>query len=356
MAKRHQGRGRSGRRKISRASATDYDSPWKEALDRFFERCMAFFFPRIHADIDWTRGYEMLDKELQPIIRRAATGRRYVDKLVKVWLKDGQERWILIHVEVQARKERDFPARIHVYNHRLFDRYGREVISLAILADDDPDWRPNRYESARWGFRTLTEFPVVKLLDYAPQYQQLESDPNPFAVVVLAQLKALETRRSPDQRYVWKVRLVKGLYGRAMDPEDIRRLFRFIDWVLELPGPLEERFKEENDALQQEKHMPFMDIYERTGLQKGLLEGIEPLLDVKFGVEGLALMPEIREIRDHVLLRKILKRIRTASSPAEVRRVWTRKPRPKPTERMTEDETPPEEATPAPRRSGRRRS
>jgi hypothetical protein len=89
MAKRHQGRRRSGRRRISRASATDYDSPWKEALDRFFERCMAFFFPRIHADIDWTRGYEMLDKELQPIIRRAATGRRYVDKLVKVYLKDG---------------------------------------------------------------------------------------------------------------------------------------------------------------------------------------------------------------------------------------------------------------------------
>jgi hypothetical protein len=149
MAKRDQGRGKSGRRRISRASATDYDSPWKEALDRFFEACLAFFFPHIHADIDWTRGYEMLDKELQPIIRRAATGRRYVDKLVKVWLKDGQERWILIHVEVQARRERDFPERIHVYNHRIFDRYGREVISLAILADDDPDWRPNRYESAR---------------------------------------------------------------------------------------------------------------------------------------------------------------------------------------------------------------
>ena len=85
---------------------------------------------------------------------------------------------------------------------------------------------------------------------------------------------------------------------------------------------------------------------ERMAIEKALLEGIEPLLDIKFGVEGLALMPEIREIRDHVLLRKILKRIRTASSPAEVRRVWTRKPRPKPTEPMTEDETPPEEATP----------
>jgi hypothetical protein len=153
--------------------------------------------------------------------------------------------------------------------------------------------------------------------------------PNPFAVVVRAQLKALETRQSPEERYTWKIRLVKGLYRRGMDPEDVRHLFRFIDWVMELPKPLEELFKGENDAFQQEKHMPFMDIYERTGMQKGLLEGIEALLRVKFGAEGLELMPELREIRDHEIYRKVLKRTETATSPEEVRRVWTRKRRPK---------------------------
>jgi hypothetical protein len=317
---------------------------------------MAFFFPHAHADIDWTPDHEMLDKELQPIVRQAKHGRRYVDKLVKVWLKDGQEKWLLIHIEVQGSKEGEFPKRMHVYNHRIFDRYGREVTSLAILADDDPDWRPNRYETARWGFRSLTEFPAVKLLGYAPKYQELEADPNPFAVVVQAQLKALETRRSPAERHTWKLRLVKGLYERGMGPEDVRQLIRFIDWVLELPGPLEQHFRDEIDAYQREKVMPFIDIFDRIAIEKALLQGIEVALDVKFGAQGLELMPEIREIRDHVLLRKILKRIRTASSPAEVRRVWNRKPRPKPTEPMTEDETLPEEATPAPRRSGRRRS
>jgi hypothetical protein len=175
-------------------------------------------------------------------------------------------------------------------------------------------------------------------------------------VLVQAQLKALETRRSPEERHAWKLRLVKGLYERGMDPEGVRRLFDFIDWVMELPEPLEHIFWDDIEAYRREKVMPFINIATRVEIERALLEGIEPLLDVKFGVEGLALMPEIREIRDHVLLRKILKRIRTASSPAEVRRVWTRKPRPKPTEPMTEDETPPEEATPAPRRSGRRRS
>lgn len=33
------------------SSPTDYDSPWKEALQRFFEPFMAFFFPTAHAGI-----------------------------------------------------------------------------------------------------------------------------------------------------------------------------------------------------------------------------------------------------------------------------------------------------------------
>ena len=50
---------------------------------------------------------------------------------------------------------------------------------------------------------------------------------------------------------------------------------------------------------------------------------------MKFGAESLELMPELREIYDHVLLEKILDRIETADSPAALRRYWTRKRRPK---------------------------
>src|SRR4051794_31813854 len=114
MAKRQRSRRATGRGRTSKASGTDYDSPWKEALDRYFEACLALFFPHAHADLDWARGSEMLDKELQPIVRQAKHGRRYVDKLVKVWLKDGREKWLLIHVEVQGSKEGDFPRRMHV--------------------------------------------------------------------------------------------------------------------------------------------------------------------------------------------------------------------------------------------------
>jgi hypothetical protein len=51
------------------------DSPWKEALQQFLEPFLAFFFPRIHAGLDWRRGYQALDKEFQQIVKEATKGR-----------------------------------------------------------------------------------------------------------------------------------------------------------------------------------------------------------------------------------------------------------------------------------------
>jgi hypothetical protein len=74
--------------------------------------------------------------------------------------------------------------------------------------------------------------------------------------------------------------------------------------------------------------MPFITIAERVGIEKGLLEGllkgIEACLKLKFGTEGLVLMPELRAIPDHELLDAVLRAIPAAASPEALRRVWTR--------------------------------
>jgi hypothetical protein len=306
----------------------DFDSPWKEALDVYFQAFLAFFFPEAHTDIDWARAPEMLDKELQKIVRQSKHGRRYVDKLVKVWLKSGEERWLLIHVEVQAAKEGDFAKRMYVYNYRVFDHYDREVVSLAILADDDPNWRPSQFGYGRWGAHAGIRFLVRKLLDYAAYEAALEADANPFATLVLAHLKTLETRQAPADRHAWKLRLVKGLYERGMSAEDVGHLFRFIDWLMDLPPALESLFRDEIHQYQEEKRMPHLTSFERLARAEALRKGIEVSLKVKFGAAGSELMPEIRELQDHELLDAVLDAIETAASPDELRRVWTRR-RPK---------------------------
>jgi len=98
----------------------DYDSPWKEALESYFPEFMALLFPAIHGEVDWSRRYEFLDKELQQIVRDAALGRRYADKLAKVWTVEGRETWVLIHVEVQGQPEPDFDERMYIPRVQLF--------------------------------------------------------------------------------------------------------------------------------------------------------------------------------------------------------------------------------------------
>ncbi|MBD1940746.1 Rpn family recombination-promoting nuclease/putative transposase [Coleofasciculus sp. FACHB-712] len=144
----------------------DYDSPWKEALEIYFTDFMAFFFPQAYADINWSQGYEFLDTELQQVVRDAELGRRRVDKLVKVWRQNGEETWVLIHIEVQSKVDANFAERMYVYNYRLFDRYRRQVASLAVLADEQASWRPQSYGYEIWGARVSLLFPTVKLLDY----------------------------------------------------------------------------------------------------------------------------------------------------------------------------------------------
>ena len=132
---------------------TDYDSPWKEALEVLFEPFLAMFFPEAHADIDWSRECESLDTELRQIVRKGRIGKRFVDRLVKVWLKSGEEQWVLIHIEVQTTEDPKFAWRMYIYNCRIFDKYNREVASFAVLGDNNPRRRPDRFGYQRWGVR-----------------------------------------------------------------------------------------------------------------------------------------------------------------------------------------------------------
>ena len=130
---------------------TDYDNPWKDALDDFFVHALELVYPEAYAEIDWPRGFEFLDTELQKVDPRAEVGKGIVDRLVKVWLKSGQEKWLLIHVEFQAQEKSGFPLRMFVYNVTLFLLYNQEVVSLAILGDERSNWRPGPYVTERWG-------------------------------------------------------------------------------------------------------------------------------------------------------------------------------------------------------------
>lgn len=247
----------------------DYDSPWKDILGEYFEPFMRFFFPKIAEEINWEKGYEPADKELRQITREAETTKRFADRLFRVWKKNGNETWIMTHVEIQAQKETGFPERTFIYNYRIRDLYRRTAVSLAVLADEKPNWYASVYLDKLWGCLTVFRFPVAKVLEYREKWDELEKSDNPFAVVVMAHLKTTETKGNETSRKQWKVELTKNLYRRGFEKQDIINLYRFIDWIMVLPEKLEEAYHQEITEFEEERKMQYITTAERIGMEKG---------------------------------------------------------------------------------------
>ena len=202
----------SGIRDKEKEAMGKYDESWKDVIEAFFPQFLRFFFPRIAEGIDFGKGYTFLDKELSRISKKGLGGRRG-DKLVRVYRKDGEEQWLLVHIEVQgyAQQPLVFERRMYVYNYRISDRYDQPVISLAVLTDERKGFRPGAYCFAFGDFRLEMAFPVVKVLDHWDRWEELEESANPFAVVVMAHLRSQRTRRKMHDRLEWKLRLTRML-------------------------------------------------------------------------------------------------------------------------------------------------
>jgi len=262
----------------------DYDSAWKEVIERLFEPFTEFFFADIHKDIDFSKGIEILDSELRDIAPYGNVGKRYADELVKVHLKDGSLAcvWVFIHIEVQGTKEKKgiFPERAYIYNYRIYDKNiekGVKVISVAILTDEDKNYRPDEYLVQQWGFELRMKIPMVKIIDFKDNKElrkSLETSDNPMAMIVKAQLKNYELKKAGnEQKSSVKWELIRQCYEKRHPKEEIRVLLRFIDWLIRLPEGLAKQLTKKIAILEEEYKMPYVTSWERIGMKEGKKQG-----------------------------------------------------------------------------------
>lgn len=257
----------------------DFDSPWKDILEAYFREFMAFFFPWIEEDIDWEKEHEFLDKEFQSIVKEAEIGRRY---------------------------------------------------------DDRPSWRPDRFGYEVWGCEVSLRFPVAKILDYIKEEEKLLESNNPFALVVISHIKAMETRNDPEARTRWKLNLVKRLYQKGYTKKDVIQLFSFMDWVMHLPEELSKQFWEEVVSFEEAHNMPYVTSVERIGIEKGIQQGIQQgmllnaqemlieALSERFGVVSSDLTEQIKSIDSREVLKALLRQALRVKSLDEFQDVLKR--------------------------------
>ena len=302
-----------------------YDSPWKVALKNFLPQGMELFFPKSYQQIDWSKKPKFLDTNLENIIKDSETGNKIADCLVEVNLIDGQEVYLLLHVEVQGDEDTKFAERMYLYNSAIYSRYRKKVTSFAILADVNPGWQPEHFRYSYLGGETLLRYPTVKLLDY--NLEELQASSNPFAPIVEANLKTKVTTNDLNTRLTEKVRIIKGLYQRNFTKDEIIELFHAINWMMDLSDELQLEFSNIWKAYEREMNMPYLMDFEIKARNEGVIigglqakkESIREFLFARFSQELSdekieELTQTIEEINDLLVLTDLVKAAGLANS------------------------------------------
>jgi len=265
-----------------RREKSRYDSAWKDVIEELFEPFMELFFPHAHGLIDFSKGCVFITKELRKIVPESKTGKRFPDGVVKVHLNDGSVECVclFIHIEVEGKKEDNFPERMYVYNYRIYDQNrekGVEVVSFAVLTDEDENYRPDEFSVSRLGFELRMKFPMVKIIDYKNDPEKramLEKSDNPVAMVVRAVLKSFEVKRSDDdKRSEVKLELLRECYKRGYEKSQRATLLKAIDWVIRIPDRYQKKISDEILKLEEEYKMPYVTSWERIARKEGRKEG-----------------------------------------------------------------------------------
>ena len=252
------------------------DTPWKLMVENLIEDFLSFFFPKIFEKIDFSKGYRFLSKELFKITKDSEIGKRFADELLEVTYKDGSIKLILIHIEIQSYEEKDFAQRMFTYNYKIRSKFNKDVLSMAVLTDENDKFRPNVFEFESEDFLLKFKFPIIKILDYKDKIIALQESSNPFAVVVLSQLKLFEAKNKPEgEKFNIKLNLIRNLYEKDFSKEKIIELFCFIDWIIQLSKELEEKVQDIILEIEGVKKMPYISTIEKRGIERGIEKGIE---------------------------------------------------------------------------------
>ncbi len=249
------------------------DILWKGLLEWVCDDLLRFVFPEADRIFDMQKGFTFLDKELAEMYPEPEKeiDVRHVDKLVKVFRKDGDEEWLLIHIEVQHRtdaKDRPFfSERMFRYFCLCFNHHRKPVVAMAIFTGPDAKRLPDSYEYELLNTRLRYEYNTLCILDYSDE--ELGKSDNPFAWVVLAAKKALLKGKDMDKKLLeGKLFIFRKLYENGIfEKRKLQAILTFLDNYVRFENPENNRkFRSEIDNITGKRDT--MDIFDQVAEMK----------------------------------------------------------------------------------------
>jgi hypothetical protein len=169
------------------------------------------------------------------------------------------------------------------------------------------------------------EFPTVKLLDYESRWEALESEENPFALMVRAHLKTQATTGKMAERQQWKWTLIRSLFEKGYTRDQMVNLFRFVDRMMSLPKELEQQLRTQVIRYREERQMPFLSPMEELiqeeareqGRQEGMVQSLLKILQIRFGELPPEVLEALNGIEEMDILNPLLEQAIAIASLAE---------------------------------------
>ncbi|WP_125732827.1 hypothetical protein [Microcystis viridis] len=152
----------------------------------------------------------------------------------------------------------------------------------------------------------------------------------------MAHLKTKATTGKLPEREQWKWRLIRGLYEKEFEREQIIKLFEIIDNMMTLSPELQSSLESKIKQFEEEKTMPLMSNMELRGIERGKEIGkeigaleksrdaIKTVLTVRFGQISSEIEEIIGKMTNPTILEELLKLAATANSLAEFKQSLAR--------------------------------
>ncbi|MFT3945795.1 MAG: hypothetical protein QM763_02380 [Agriterribacter sp.] len=267
------------------------DALLKAAFEELFPYLLRFCFSDADKVFDFRKGFVFLDKELTELFPelKKKGGNRFVDLLVKVFLKNGKEEWILVHIEIQGGSVNGFPKRMFQYWYRIYDRYGVDITALAIFTGNKRQQHPDTFHKTFMGTEITYRYNAYHIFNHS-EAKLLAMD-NPFALTVLAAQKALLQGKLPEEELaIHRLTVARALIqSKKFSHKKIEKLLLFLKNFIYI-GNKEINRKFNNQIEQLTGGTVTMGIIEtikkiereegiEIGIKKGREEGIEEGLE-----------------------------------------------------------------------------
>ncbi len=212
------------------------DILWKGILEDLFEEFLTYFYPESNEIFDFSKGFEFLDKELEQLMFPSSTKYRIADKLVKVHTTEGEEKWVLIHLEVQGYEDKQFAERMFTYYYRIWDKYRQKIAALALFTDDKENYRPSKFEMSFLDTSLHFSYKTIKLSDYKPS--DFQKSDNPFAIVLETAWYGLAKNKLSDENlFSLKLDLARRLHKKGFSKELFGKICSFIKMYVSFEKP-----------------------------------------------------------------------------------------------------------------------